>query len=74
VSKASRQELERQMAAFLSSGGQVTQVNQIDSPRMCEARYYNVTDRIVAKKIGRRSRITGEKMRLMSSTRGGTLV
>ena len=74
VSKASRQELERQMAAFLSSGGQVTQVQQVDSPKMCEARYYNATDRIVARKIGRRSQITSAKKHLMNSTRGGTLV
>ena len=72
MSKASRHELEQQIAAFFASGGQVTRVAQVDNPKICQARYQNATEKMVFKKLQKKhGRVTQGKMNLMLSSRGG---
>ena len=68
--KPTHDEIAAQMAAFLASGGEVKELDQIEDPKIAQAHYYNATDKIVARKLKRRGgKVTPHKMALMRSSR-----
>jgi hypothetical protein len=66
--KISSEELAAQTAAFLASGGEVKELDQIENPKVAQARFYNTTDKIIYSKV-RGKGTTKSKMALLRGSR-----
>ena len=61
MSEASRQELERQMAAFLSSGGKIEKVDAIENDKVASVAYHNASRRCYLGRMRRQRERYGRK-------------